>query len=222
MTDQPSSRFLPPGSGSGSGHGSGAAQPAEDETREDAADTVMDPQVLGPPDAEVTEVDDDRRSESRTLVETEWAPPPPQASASRPPAQPPSPSTSQPRPSTSQPRSSLTPGPVTPPPAPAPSPSQSPPPWGLPQSNWQQPPSPQVSRPSRNTPKARERRKTIVIVTIAAVLVIAAVLIGALIVRDKMGTGALDQARVEMPSPSIAAPSARTDGRSDTTSVITM
>ncbi|WP_051301416.1 serine/threonine-protein kinase [Actinomadura rifamycini] len=208
VTDQPSSRFLPgPAPGPAPNP---VSRPVDDETREDAAETILDPRVLDPHDPEATETDDDRRGEPRTLVETEWAPPPPPQ---------PSPSAQRPSPSTSQPRPSVTPPPAPPP---APSPRQSAPPWGLPQSNWQQQPPPPVSRPSRSTPKARERRKTIIIVTVAAILVVAAVIAGALILRDRMGTGALDQARAEMPSPSIAAPSARTDGRSDTTSVITM
>ncbi|URN06653.1 serine/threonine protein kinase [Actinomadura madurae] len=108
-----------------------------------------------------------RNQEVRTLLETEWAPPPT-------PGHPPPPvQQSGPRPHPSLP-------------------PQTPPPWELPQqyANWQQPP-PVHDRPGGGG--GGERRKTVLIVTIAVVLVVAAVLLGAFILRGKLNTGSLDR-----------------------------
>ncbi|TDD65748.1 serine/threonine protein kinase [Actinomadura darangshiensis] len=133
--------------------------------------------------------------EARTMLETEWAPPPGQH-------QPP-----QPQPQRHRPHPGL--------------PPQTPPPWEQPQqfTNWQQPPPPSVHG------DGGERRKTVLVVTVAVVLVVAAVLLGAFILRGKLRTDSLGvpagQAFVTA-SPAICAPPAVTEGCSDTTSVITM
>ncbi|MFD0692078.1 serine/threonine-protein kinase [Actinomadura fibrosa] len=161
-----------------------------------ASETVMDPDELGA----ITRRDSggDRypergrpggESEPRTLLETDWAPPPARDAHS--------------------PRSA-------PPSAHGHGGPQTPPPWEQPQqyANWQQP-------PRAHDRAAGDRRKTLVIVTIAVILVVAAVLAGALILRGKMQANAMGGQAV-MPRPVALAPSADTEGCSDTTSVITM
>jgi hypothetical protein len=131
----------------------------------------------------------------RTLLETEWAPPPSPRQPSPPPPQ------------HSGPRQH----PNLPP--------QTPPPWELPNqyTNWQQPPPPVHDRPGGGG----EHRKTVLIVTIAVVLVVAAVLLGAFILRGKLRTASLDgpagQASVTA-SPMVYSPPVMTAGCSDTTS----
>ncbi|MFC4048905.1 serine/threonine-protein kinase [Actinomadura syzygii] len=123
---------------------------------------------------------DSLESESRTFQQTEWAPPPSQQqppsrhpALGRPPTQPPS-----------QPPGQL--------PA-VPSAPQTPPPWQQPQqyANWQQPPSPPPVHGAQGAGHGgTERRRTVLIVTIAVVLVVAAVLAGAFILRGKLKSGA--------------------------------
>ncbi|MDL4775921.1 serine/threonine-protein kinase [Actinomadura xylanilytica] len=170
---------------------------------DEAAETVMDAADLDP----VTRRDPgpggfaggagrpSGEPEVRTMVETEWSPPPPAPSQTQPPpalakTQPPPqqrPSQTQPPPYSPPPR--VPPQRVQPPPQP-PQPPQTPQPWEQPQqfSQWQQP-----VRPDQGAarPGDRERRKTIVIVTVAVVLVVAAVLAGAFILRSRLGTGAM-------------------------------
>ncbi|SNR28738.1 serine/threonine-protein kinase [Actinomadura mexicana] len=208
MTDEPSARYLPGG------------------RSENASETVLDPEDLDPvtrrdvgkggePDP-VTRRDPGRFQdrgapnrpppppprpdpEPRTLVGTEWAPPPSQHPSVRRPSV---------HPSVRQPHPGL--------------PPQTPPPWEQPQqyANWQQPPPP----PVHDGPGGGgERRKTVLVVTIAVVLVVAAVLLGAFILRGRLSTGSLGDApgRPSAASPLICAPPAVTAGCSETTSVIT-
>jgi hypothetical protein len=64
---------------------------------------------------------------------------------------------------------------------------QTPPPWQLPSQyqQWQQPAPPTLGQGARD----RERRRTIAIVTIAVILVVAGVLAGALILRMSLNGG---------------------------------
>ena len=208
MTDEPSARYLPGG------------------RPDDASETVLDPEDLDPvtrrdagkggePDP-VTRRDPGRFQdrgaphrpppspprpdpEPRTMLESEWVPPPPSQHPSVQPVQ---------HPSVRQPHPSL--------------PPQTPPPWEQPQqyANWQQPPPP----PVHDRPRGGERRKTVLVVTVAVVLVVAAVLLGAFILRGRLGTGALGGApdHPVAARPLICAPPAVTAGCSETTSVITM
>lgn len=163
---------------------------------EDAAETVLDPAGFADPVTRLDPPEPDpvtRRDpgpgagehNARTLLETEWAPPPT------------SPNTPS-RPN---------------------GPPQTPPPWEQPQqfANWQQPQPPPAPRPAGTA--GGERQRTVLVVTVAVILVVAAVLLGAFILRGKLRSNA--QA-APMPSPVICAPFAVTDGCSDTTSVITM
>ncbi|HEY8478479.1 MAG TPA: serine/threonine-protein kinase [Spirillospora sp.] len=115
-----------------------------------------------------------RDAETRTFVETEWTPPP----------GPPPPELAG----------------RQPPPGPSP---QTPPPWEQPEqfAHWQQPPPPSVPGPTRNQ---AERRKTIIFVTVAVILIVVAVVTGALILRDKLQTGASAPPR---PASATAGPS---------------
>ncbi|MEO3822302.1 protein kinase [Actinomadura sp. B10D3] len=127
------------------------------------------PREQGPPqkqDGYTPPAPPGQNQEVRTLLETEWAPPPSAGQHPPPPVQ-----HSGPRPHPSLP-------------------PQTPPPWEMPQqyANWQQPP-PVHDRPGGSG----ERRKTVLIVTIAVVLVVAAVLLGAFILRDKLQTASLDR-----------------------------
>ncbi|MEV4005437.1 serine/threonine-protein kinase [Actinomadura sp. NPDC049753] len=216
MTDEPSARYLP----------DRAAETVLDPedldpvTRRDVGDAARREPVrhdLGEPEP-VTRRDPGRfqdrgashrppqpppkpEPEPRTLLETDWAPPPPSQhpSVQHPPVQ---------QPPVLQSHPSL--------------PPQTPPPWEQPQqyANWQQPPPPPVhDRPG----SGGERRKTVVVVTVAVVLVVAAVLLGAFILRGKLGAGALGEAPGQPAArPLICAPPAVTAGCSETTSVITM
>ena len=98
--------------------------------------------------------------------------------------------------------------PPPPPPPDAPLPAN--PPWDGAQrhSDWQRP-----------RPPGGERRRTLLVVTIAVVFVVAAVLLGAFILRGKLRS---DAQAASTPRPVICAPFAVTEGCSDTTSVITM
>ncbi|MFB4306163.1 serine/threonine-protein kinase [Actinomadura sp. GTD37] len=202
VLDEPSVRRPPPG------------------RTDDAAETVMDPSDFGPvtrrdregvtrrdpaDSGPVTRRDSGgvperngsyrppperpgRDQEARTLLQTEWAPPP-TSSPVRPDASPPG----------------------APPTGP---------PWEQPRqySDWQRPHTPAAG-------PGGERSRTVLVVTIAVVLVVAAVLLGAFILRGKLRSDARGPGGAQAPamaSPVSCAPFAVTDGCSDTTSVITM
>ncbi|WP_067453375.1 serine/threonine-protein kinase [Actinomadura macra] len=130
----------------------------------DAADTVLDPsEIEGITRHDATEGHppgrppsrDPQNRDPRTLLETDWAPPPGR--------------TPHPQPRT-------------------------PPPWEQPQqsSNWQQQLLPPVQNGPQSGPHGQgERRRTVLIVTIAVILVIAAVLVGAFILRQKLQSDAM-------------------------------
>lgn len=154
MTDEPSGLF-PSGRGP---------------EREDAAKTVLDPseiEAITRRDPSGGHTPDRGRSrpdnESRTLLETDWAPPP---------GQPPRNQVPRNQPPRNQPPRNQAPR------------NETPPPWEQPHqyTNWQQPPAPPADVPQVHG----ERRKTVLIVTIAVILVIVAVLAGAFILRHKL------------------------------------
>jgi serine/threonine protein kinase len=146
---------------------------------DDASETVLDPEELDPVTRRDPGPNNGRdpypsqrgpEQEERTLLETEWAPPPQQ----RPPTQHGQPQHGQPQ--HAQPQHGQ------------PHVPQTPPPWEQPQhfANWQQPPPPPV-----HDVRQAERRKTILIIVVAVVLVVAAVLLGAFILRRKLHVDAL-------------------------------
>ncbi|WP_339155311.1 serine/threonine-protein kinase [Actinomadura luteofluorescens] len=226
LADEPSVRYLPEAAsrtvldpedldpvtrrdvGTGARSDPGARDEPEPVTRrdpgrfQDRGASHRPPPSLAPPPAPSPPRPD---PEPRTMLESEWVPPPPSQHPSVQPVQPVQPVQ---HPSVRQPHPSL--------------PPQTPPPWEQPQqyANWQQPPPPPVhDRPAGG----RERRRTVLFVTVAVVLVVAAVLLGAFILRGKVGSGALGgEPGQPAARPLICAPPAVTEGCSETTSVITM